>query len=123
MRFNTYLRGQVEPEIAVVGQAVLNEQGNLVAEAELHLAAETGGFAEVDEVLEREGQGDGLGKTDLDVLLGVLDVGVLTQGDRAVTNVTGAGKLDALLCALDGDCCVSACCRACSVQLVQPTRL
>jgi hypothetical protein len=102
--FNTYLRGQVEPEIAVVGQAVLDEQGNLVAEAELHLATETGSFAEVDEVLEREGQGDGLGKTDLDVLLGVLDVGVLAQGDRAVTNVAGAGKLDALLCALDGDC-------------------
>ena len=52
MRFNTYLRGQVEPEIAVVGQAVLYEQGNLVAEAELHLAAETGGFAEVDQVLQ-----------------------------------------------------------------------
>jgi hypothetical protein len=36
VRFNTYLWGQVEPEIAVVGQAVLDEQGNLVAEAELH---------------------------------------------------------------------------------------
>jgi hypothetical protein len=99
-----YLRGQVEPEIAVVGQAVLDEKGNLVAEAKLHLAAEAGGFAEVDEVLERKGQGDGLGKADLDVLLRVLDVGVLAQGDRAVANVTGAGELDALLCALDGDC-------------------
>ena len=104
MRFNTYLRGQVEPEIAVVGKAVLDEQGDLVAEAELHLTAEAGGFAEVDEVLEREGQGDGLGKADLDVLLCVLDVGVLAKGDGAVTDVTSAGKLYALLCALDGDC-------------------
>jgi hypothetical protein len=102
--WGAYLRGQVEPEIAVVSKAVLDEQRDLVAEAELHLTAETRGFAEVDEVLEREGQGDGLGKTDLDVLLGVLDVGVLAQGDGAVANVTSAGKLYALLCALDGDC-------------------
>lgn len=105
MRFSSYayLRGQVEPEITVVGQAVFDEQRDLVAEAELHLTAEAGGFAEVDEVLEREGQGDGLSKADLDVLFGVLDVSVLAQSDRAVTNVTSAGKLHALLCALDGD--------------------
>jgi len=103
-----YLRGQVEPEITVVGQAVLDKQRNLIAEAELHLSAETGGFAKVDEILEREGQGDGLGKANLDILFGILDVSVLAEGDRAVANVTGASKLYALLCALDGDCCVSA---------------
>lgn len=68
------------------------------------MTAEARGFAEVDEVLEREGQGDGLGEADFNVLLGVLDVGVLAQSDRAVANVTGAGELYALLCALDGDC-------------------
>lgn len=68
------------------------------------MTAETGGFAEVDEVLEGESQGDGLGKADLDVLFGVLDIGVLAEGDRAVANVTGAGELYALLCALNGDC-------------------
>lgn len=108
--FDAYLRGQVEPEIAVVGQAVLDEQRHLVAEAQLDLAAEAGGFAEVDEVLERESKSDGLSEADLDVLLLVLDVGVLAKGDGAVADVTSAGELYALLCALNGDCGVLAGC-------------
>ena len=68
------------------------------------MTAEAGGFAEVDEVLEREGKGDGLGKADLDVLLLVLDIGVLAKGDGTVADVTSAGELHALLCALNGDC-------------------
>lgn len=45
------------------------------------MAAETGGLAEVDEVLEREGEGDGLAEVDLDVLGLVVDVGVLAKSD------------------------------------------
>ena len=100
---SVYLGGEVESEVAVVCQRVLDHERHIGGKAQLDSARKTTSLAEVDEVLEREGQGDGLGKTDLDVLLGVLDVGVLTQGDRAVTNVTGAGKLDALLCALDSN--------------------
>ena len=99
-----YLGSQVEPEIAVVGQAVLDEKWHLVAEAQLALPAEAGGLAEVDEVLEGEGEGDGLGEVDLDVLGLVVDVGVLAEGDGAVADVTGAGELDALLGALNRDC-------------------
>lgn len=76
-----YLRGQVEPEIAVVGQAVLDEQRYLVAEAELDLTAETSSLAEVDEVFEGEGKGDRLAEVDLDVLGLVVDVCVLAQSD------------------------------------------
>jgi hypothetical protein len=100
---SAYLGSEVEPEVWVVGKAVLNKQRNLVAEAKLDLTAEARGFAEVDEVLEREGKGDGLSKADLDVLLLVLDVGVLAKGDGTVADVTSAGELYALLCALNGD--------------------
>lgn len=79
--FVAYLRGQVEPEIAVVGKAVLDKQRHLVAEAELDLTTEAGGFAEVDEVLEGEGKSNGLSQADLDVLCVVLNVGVLAKSD------------------------------------------
>lgn len=100
---NAYLRGQVEPEIAVVGKAVLDEKGDLVAEAELDLTTEAGSFAEVDKVLERESEGDGLGKADLDVPCFVVDVGVLTKSDGTVADITSAAKLDALLRTFNGD--------------------
>lgn len=102
--YNAYLGGEVEPEVGVVGKAVLNKQRHLVAEAKLDLTTEAGGLAEVDKVLEGEGKGDGLGKADLDVLLLVLDVGVLAKGDGTVANVASASELDTLLCALNGDC-------------------
>ena len=78
---NAYLGGQVEPEIAVVGKTVLDQQRDLVAEAELDLTAEAGSLAEVDEVLERESKSNGLGEADLDVLCLVFDVGVLAKSD------------------------------------------
>ena len=36
----------------------------------------------------------------------MLDIGVLAEGDGTVADVTSAGELYALLCALDGDCYV-----------------
>jgi len=101
---SAHLRSQVEPEVAVVGEAVLDEQRHLVAETKLDLTAEAGGFAEVDKVLEGESKGDGLGEADLDVLLLVLDVGVLAKGDGPVADITSAGELYTLLRALNGDC-------------------
>lgn len=76
-----YLGGQVEPEIAVVGQAVLDKERHFVAEAELHLTTEASGFAEVDKVLQREGKSNGLSQADLDVLCLILNVGVLAESD------------------------------------------
>lgn len=64
---------------------------------------ETRSFAEVDEVFEGEGQRDGLGEVNLDVLRGLVDVGVAAQGDGAVADVAAAGELDAVLRSVDRD--------------------
>jgi triosephosphate isomerase len=46
-----YLGGKIEPEVAVVLQAVLHEEGYLVGQAELDLIGQAASFAEVHEVL------------------------------------------------------------------------
>lgn len=58
---------------------------------------QVGGLAEVDKVFEGEGQGDGFGDVNHDVLIGLVDVGVLAKSDGAVTNITLARELDTLL--------------------------
>lgn len=83
---------------------ILNKQRHLLGQVQPYEGGQVGGLAEVDEVLEGEGQGDGFGEVNANVLLGLLDIGVLANGDRAVTNVTGAGELDTLLAGLDDDC-------------------
>lgn len=98
----TYLGGEVEPQVTA-SKTVLNKQRHLLGQVQLYRAGQVGGLAEVDEVLEREGQGDGFGERDRDVLIGLVDVRVLADGDGAVTNVTGAGELDTLLAGLDDD--------------------
>ena len=100
----TYLRREIEPQIAVVGELVLNQQRHLITQAQLHLVREAASLAEVDEVLEGEREGDGLAELDVDVLRLVLDVGVRAQRDGAVADVAAACKLDAVLGGLDGDC-------------------
>jgi hypothetical protein len=77
----TYLGGQVKSQVAVVLQTVLHQEGNLVGEAQLDLVGQTAGLAEVDQVLERESERDGLGEVNLNVVLGVFDVGVAAQLD------------------------------------------
>ncbi len=83
---------------------ILNKQRHLLGQVQPYGGGQVRGLAEVDEVLEGEGQGDGLGEINANVLLGLLDIGVLANGDGAVTNVTGAGELDTLLAGLDDDC-------------------
>jgi hypothetical protein len=119
----TYLGGQVEPEIAVVGQTVLDEQRHLVAEAKLDLTTEARSFAEVDKVLERESKGHGLSQADFNVLLLVLDVGVLAEGNGSVADVTSAGELYTFLCAFNGDCDVLIRCVRKFSRLYKLTRL
>jgi hypothetical protein len=98
----TYLGGEVEPQVTA-SKTILNKQRHLLGQVQLYRVGQVGGLAEVDEVLEGEGQGDGFGERDGDVLIGLVDVGVLANGDGAVTNVTGAGELDSLLASLDDD--------------------
>ena len=70
------LWSEVEPQIAVVGESVLDKEWYFVAQAELNLRTETAGLAEVDQVLERECEGDGFTQVDLHVLGLVVDVGM-----------------------------------------------
>lgn len=82
-------------------ETVLNKKGNLLGQAEAHLAGESGSLAEVDEVLEGESEGNGFGESNGNVLFGLIDVGVLTDGDRPAANVTLAGELDTFLGSLN----------------------
>ena len=82
-------------------QTVLNKKGNLLGQAEGHRAGESGGLAEVDEVLEGESKGNGFGKSNGNVLVGLIDVGVLTDGDGSTANVTLAGELHTFLGSLN----------------------
>lgn len=62
-----------------------------------------GGLAEVDKVLKGESQGNGFRQLNSDILIRLVDVGVLADGDRAVSNVTGAGELNTLLAGLNNN--------------------
>jgi hypothetical protein len=98
----TYLGGEVEAQVTTA-KRILNQERNLLGQVQPYGAGQVGGLAEVDEVLEGEGQGDGLGEVNGNVLLGLLDVGVLADGNGAVTDVTRAGELDTFLAGLDDD--------------------
>lgn len=85
-------------------QTIFDLERHFLGQTELDLARQSSGLAEIDEVLEREGKSDRLGKLDGDVFAGVLDVGVLADGHRAIANVTLAGELDSFLCGFENDC-------------------
>lgn len=100
----TCLGRKVEAQKTAPGQAVLHQQRHLVGEADLDLVGEHGGLAEVDEILEGESQVDGLGQLNVDVELGLVDVGVAAQGDGAIADVAQARELDPVFARLDGNC-------------------
>lgn len=55
-----YLGGEVESEVAVVCERVLDHERHISRKAQLDSAGKTASLAEVDKVLEREGERDGL---------------------------------------------------------------
>lgn len=85
-------------------KTIFNLQRDFLGKAELDLAGQGSGLAEIDEVLEGEGQSDWLGELNRHVFGGIFDVGVLANGHGAVANVTLAGEFDAFLCGLDDNC-------------------
>lgn len=101
---DTHLRGQVEAQVAGALHSILDQERHLVGQADLDLFRQRRGLAEVDQVLEGEGQGHGLAQLNLDVLLRLVDVLMAAQSHRAVANVTCAGELDTVLARLDRDC-------------------
>lgn len=84
-------------------QTILDKQRNLLGQTKGHRARQICSLAEVDEVFEGECKSDGFGERNRDVLLGLFDVGVLTDGYGAAANVTLAGELDTFLRSLDDD--------------------
>ena len=82
-------------------QTVFHQQRHLLRQTQAHLGGQVGGLAEVDQVLEGESERDGFYQFDGDVLIGLVDVRVLADGDGAAANVTLAGELDSLLGSLD----------------------
>ena len=99
----TYLRRKIEPQIRASRNVVLDQKRHLVRQADLDRARQRARLAKVDQVLEREREGHGLAKLDLDILRGLIDIGVLTKRDAAVTDIALAAELDAVLARLDVD--------------------
>lgn len=85
-------------------QTIFNLQRNFLRKAKLDLARQSSSLAEVDEVLEGEGESDRLSKLNRDVFVGVLDVRVLANSHGTIANVTLAGEFDAFLCGFDDNC-------------------
>jgi hypothetical protein len=67
------------------------------------LVRQDGSFAKIGEVLERKGEGDGLGELNVDIHIGLLHVGVAAKSDGTVTNVTIGGELDTVLVRFNAD--------------------
>ena len=74
-----YLRGEVESQVTA-SKSVFNHQGHLLRKTESHLARQICSLAEVDKVFQGEGEGNGFGEVNGNVLLGLFNVGVLTDG-------------------------------------------
>ena len=73
-----YLRGEVESQVTA-SKSVFNHQGHLLRKTESHMARQICSLAEVDKVFQGEGEGDGLREGYGNVLIGLLNVGVLTD--------------------------------------------
>jgi hypothetical protein len=89
-RGRTYLWRKVEPQETAASQTILYQERYFVRETYLNGFGQSLGLAEVDEVFEGESERDGLGELDVDVLLGVLDILVASQGNGAIANVAVA---------------------------------
>lgn len=62
-------------------QAVLDEQRHLLGQTDLHLVGQICSLAEVHEILEREGEGDGFRERNGNVPFGLLNIGVWANSD------------------------------------------
>jgi hypothetical protein len=98
-----YLRREVEPQIAVVLHTVLDKQWHLAGQTEFDGVRQSTRLAEVREILQRKGEGHGLGQVNLDVLAGLVHTAMLPELNGAGANVTLASELDAFLRAFNGD--------------------
>jgi hypothetical protein len=94
---DAHLWCQVKSQITAASQSVLDQQRNIRRQAEFDSAGQPRGFAEVDEILEREAQGNRVCELDLDIQVRLLDVRVAAKCDSSVSNITSTSKLDTVL--------------------------
>lgn len=90
--------------MTLVLEGVFNQEWHLVGQADLDLVGEGRGLAEVDKVFEGERQRDRLAELNIDIQLGLVDVGMASEGDGTVTDVACAAEFDAVLARIDRDC-------------------
>lgn len=88
----------------MTGDVVLHKKRDFVGEADADLVRQTGGLAEVDKVLEGKSKGDRLTQLNLNVFLGLVEIGVASEGHGAVTDITVACELDTVLGSLNHHC-------------------
>lgn len=100
-RWVTYLGSKEESQVAASIQGILDQKGNLLREAETDVAGQGLGLAEVDEVLDGEGKSNRLREGDRHVVLWLVDIGALADGDGAVSDLTLAREFDSVLAGLD----------------------
>lgn len=98
----TNLGGKEKAQVAA-SEAVLDTKGHFLRQAQVNLGGQSGSLAKIDQVLEGKGQSNRLAKLDGNILLGLIDVGVLADSNRTVANVALTRELDAFLCGLNDD--------------------
>lgn len=83
-----YLWRKIEPQVAAPGEPVLYKKRYLLRQAEFDRAGQATSFAEIDEIFEGEGECNRFGKIDRDILVRLLDVGVWSNRDTPVPNIS-----------------------------------
>ena len=78
-----YLGSEIESQVAVAGQCVLDEEGNLAGQANLDRVGQTSSLAEVGQIFEREGQGNRLAELNVNVLLGLVDIAPVPRAPQS----------------------------------------
>lgn len=92
-----YLWRQIEAQVACACQLVLDQKRHFLRKAEPDFTRQSAGLAEVDQVLEGECEGDWFGQVDGDIVVRLLDVGMLSDSDAATPDIALARESDAVL--------------------------
>ena len=101
-KLQTHLWSKIKPQIANA-QIELDQQGYLARETDLDLIREVCRLAKVDQVLEGERKRDGFGQRNRNVLFGLVDAGVRTDGNHTTSDITFAREFNAFLGSVDFD--------------------
>ena len=73
--------------MTIAGELILNQQRHFLRQTQPHFGRQTACFAKVDEILEGEGKRHWLGEINGDIVVRLLDVGVLSQRDCTASDI------------------------------------